>query len=464
MKDLFYVVFLGVSILVNACKIVNIPPPQKNIKPSTYPTTPISYVSIPLHFNLSPYLKMVDHEIPSVYEGSKEQCEGLSVSYGFNRSPLRFKAVSNGLNCSVEGGLWLKANYCPKCHDLFDKEGTCVVPRVHVSCGLKEPLRRFSLDYTSRIHLGSAYNVVSKTQVGNFSLKDPCNISFIGYDITKTVEQEVRKELIKLEEVIDENIQKISLKPYVADAWREMQKPIPLEGLGFLYLKPTNLSIHSLEFIENSIKGVTTIALMPSVRSEKIVESLQPLPPLGDFKSPENFNLEVPVTISYDTLTSLFNPFVKGLELSLKKKKIIFESVSVYGTQNEKLIIQLVFKGFRRGTIYLLGKPSIHAEKKEVRLEAVDFELKTKGVLLNMARWIFDAQITQAIQDKTHFSYDGLMQQAVKEIERGMNTSLSETITIQGKVIDASIKSLNLNDSFLTLYFALEGNLKLNIK
>jgi hypothetical protein len=56
------------------------------------------------------------------------------------------------------------------------------------------------------------------------------------------------------------------------------------------------------------------------------------------------------------------------------------------------------------------------------------------------------------------------MQQAVKEIERGMNTSLSETITLQGKVIDASIKSLHLNDSFLTLYFALEGNLKLNIK
>lgn len=463
MKGLYFL-YTFFILTVCSCKSIYIEPPTKSLRQEILPLASKSYISVPFSLDLTPYLTKAEQSIPTIYKGEKQQCEGLSVSYGFNRSPMKFNGAGNKIHCAIEGGLWLKANYCPKCQYLFDNDGNCIVPRVHVSCGVKEPLRRFNLEYSSTLSIGNAYNIISKTQFNAFKLIDPCNITFVGYDITQTVEKEVRKELVKLEGTIDENIQKVALKPLLMDAWMALQNPISIQDFGFLNLYPSELSIHNLLFNGNSLNGVTTIAIRPIVSSEKTELKIQPLPPISEIQTAEHFSLEIPVHISYDSLSSFMNQFLKGQEIVIKKRKIMVERVGVYGTKNHQLIIELKFNGFRHGTLYLLGTPSLNKDKKELSLDSLDFDLETKGGLLNTARWIFDSRITKMIQEKAHFSYAQLLNTTLKNIEHAMNTKLNESISLQGKVSKTQINMIQLNERHISIFLALEGNLKLKIK
>ncbi|MFM7566181.1 MAG: DUF4403 family protein [Flavobacteriales bacterium] len=464
MKRRFHLCSLGFGLLLFACQTVNIPPPYKSYTSKEISDAPPSYISIPLSMDLTPYLKTVEKTVPTVFEGSKEQCEGLSISYGFNRSPIQFIGMNDRIDYTVEGGLWLKANYCPGCQYIFNKSGDCVIPRVYVSCGIKEPLRRFTLGYSSQLYLNSTYNLTSKTHVNYFNLDDPCSITFVGYDITQTVEREVRKELIKLEGTIDENIQKIDIKSYLSSAWNEMQKPIPIPSFGYLTLQPKALSVHSLAFKGNTFHCTTTMAISPSVFTDKKEIKTQALPPLTSLKSSDEFNLEVPINIGYDSLSSMLNQLVKGQEIKIKNKKIVIEKASIYGSQNDQLILEVTFGGFRHGTFYLIGKPVLFIERKELRLDSLNFELKTKSVLLQTAKWLFDTRISKMIQEKSHFSYASALDQAVKAMESGINSPLNESLTLQGQISNTEITSIQLKEAYASLFISLKGNLKLNIK
>ena len=58
-----------------------------------------------------------------------------------------------------------------------DEKGSCVIPRVYLSCGEDEPMRRFSLDYSTAIKVASDYTFNTATTLKKFQLLDPCQMT-----------------------------------------------------------------------------------------------------------------------------------------------------------------------------------------------------------------------------------------------------------------------------------------------
>src|SRR5690606_27416456 len=165
-------------------------------------------------------------------------CEGVSYDYTVYRSPIHFSGAGSEIAYHVNAQYALRLNYCPACTDLFDSGGTCIIPRLYASCGINEAMRTMDIGYTSQISLTENWHFKSVTRLQKVHPLDPCRVTFVQYDATEHLVQEVRKELKALEKRIDQSISSTDLRRYVEPAWKELSSAFPLNGYGNLYLFP----------------------------------------------------------------------------------------------------------------------------------------------------------------------------------------------------------------------------------
>ena len=168
MKTWYFITALLLAL--SSCKTIETVEPASAVLPYPPLNAETSTVTIPIEVELSNYLKEVEKAVPKSYSGKSEQCEGVSTSYAFKRDEIKFSGSGSKISYAVDGQLKLKINYCPKCHTLIDENGTCVVPRVYVSCGDNEPMRKFSLKYGTSVKVGSDYTFNSSTSLQKFDL------------------------------------------------------------------------------------------------------------------------------------------------------------------------------------------------------------------------------------------------------------------------------------------------------
>ena len=141
------------SFLFAACKSIDPLPPQDLIIEPTIPKPKPSTINIPIELNLDSYFKEADKSIPKKFSGGENACEGLSYKYELNRDAIKFNTFSSGIEYATSVNYNLDLSYCPKCTDIFNEKGNCIVPRFFGSCGINEPLKRADISFSSAIEL-----------------------------------------------------------------------------------------------------------------------------------------------------------------------------------------------------------------------------------------------------------------------------------------------------------------------
>ena len=119
----------------------------------------------------------------------------MSYAYVFTRRPIAFATNARQLDTTISGGFSLDLNYCPLCITLWNGKESCTVPRIYASCGIGEPKRRYSMTYLTEVGLSKDYKFQAKTALKAFEIKDPCEVTFLKYNVTDKVKKEITKEL-----------------------------------------------------------------------------------------------------------------------------------------------------------------------------------------------------------------------------------------------------------------------------
>ena len=236
-----------------ACKSIDIATPEFRTIPLPAVNNQVSTLTIPVQINLKSYLKEVETSLPMAFSGAEEQCEGISFSYRFFREPIAFTYKTDGLYYTVDGKFDLKLNYCPKCVYLFDKKGTCTIPRIYTDCGIDDPMRKVKVAYSTKINLTPTFKFDASTKLEKFDMLDPCKITVFNYDATSEVKKQVSGELKALEKEIDKQIESVDIRSSMKDVWNELQEPLAIESYGFLYLQPKALSLGKMAFSKDKV-------------------------------------------------------------------------------------------------------------------------------------------------------------------------------------------------------------------
>lgn len=458
--------FLALLVLFS-CKTIKIDPPAPEFKfIKEISTAEPSFLSITTELSLKPYLVEADQALEQKFSGEVKQCEGVSYKYNFYRDPLVFSLKDNEVLSDIRGKFDLSLSYCPGCHDLFG-EPNCMVPRIYASCGVGEPKRAVQISYLSKIIISDQFTLRSQTKLKGFELLDPCKITVFQYDATPTIEKEVRKSLISLEKEIDKQLALAPVRETMTDVWKALQDPILVAPYGYFYLMPSHIGIADFSLKNEGQKALFTTQLLaqPVFSTNSLEQQVSNLPkntPLPNAPNTSIFNLRT--IASFDSINQyLARDFEKQLIQINDKKSISLDSVKILGPQGERMVLSVAFSGAKNGVLYLVVKPYIDVQQ-HFRIREVDYELKTKSVLLHSAKWLLNSKLKEQIESSVDVDLSALILETSAAIEQQINGEISPGVWLNGKIESLRVQDLFLTSGYLIIDVRLEGLLKLKIK
>jgi hypothetical protein len=458
--------FSLIALLFIGCGAIKPKKPEIIIQPITPIQQPPSRLSIPIEISLTPYFKLAEKEAPLKLADSKQQCEGTSVDYRFERDPLSFSGKGSKLHIGIAGKYALKVNYCPKCTGVFYDNGNCIIPRLYASCGEGESMRRIQIAYETSFDISSNYNLISKTELKKITPVDPCEITFLKYNATKHVVDEVEVELKKMAKEVDKLIQSTDVKKEITAAWNALTAPIVIPNYGFVYVNPTSIGIDKLELKGSNLHFNLGLEAFPSAQLQpKLEYTPKTLPNLSKIDTEtEGFTLYFEIFGTYDSLSNLLTKTLKGKEFEIKRNQIILDDIRVFGAKGNKLTIQAKFSGKKSGILYLEGTPVFDAEKQEISFPDLQYNLDTKNILLKSAKWLLNDRITHSIRSMAKYSLKPYLEQAAKQVEKEMNRSIDESISTYGNVKSIDVEQIFPTENELQIRTKINGKLGVKIK
>ena len=421
-----------------------------------------SVMNIKLQVNMAPMLEFVEKSTAKSFKGTKNTCEGVSYDYHFSRDPIQFGTSKKEVNYTINGDFSLELNYCPLCVTLFGLS-SCTIPRVYGSCGIGEPRRRYTMTYGTSIALNKDYSLNSKTRLKDFKIKDPCKITFVNYDVTGKVKKEITTELKAMEKSIDEQISQIDLKPKIDSLWRELRKPVEIESYGFLNLNPRRITISSLQYQNMNAYFSLNLFFSPFLSTQKVNVNQELLDEMPSHKEVDGFDITADIKADYDSLSSVLTKEFHNYEFLVKGKPFIIKELSIIGTNSGKLVFRVVFDGFRKGTLYLIGTPEIDGINQVLSFNDIDFEFKTKSLLLKSSEWLLSKSVIQEIQQKAKIDLSENLNTIKGNLKDKLTGELIDGVHSESNIKELKVLKLLLSSDSIAIRTSITGDLKITI-
>jgi hypothetical protein len=307
----------------------------------------------------------------------------------------------------------------------------------------------------------------TKTQLGEFQLIDPCKITVFQYDASKTIEKEVKASLIQLEKDIDQQLAQAPIKSSVAEVWKTLQEPILVEPYGVFYLQPQTIGIADLTLKNEGQKAffTTQLTAQPVFSTNRLDLDKVKLPQNTPQNTKENKSiLHLRTIASYDSINRFLIRDFDTQQISISpKKQILINKVQILGPQADRLVLAIEFSGSKKGVFYLVAEPYIDIDQ-HLRMRKVDFEIKTKSVLLHSAKWLLDAKVKEQIEANLDVDLSPLLKESQGSIEKQINGEISKGVWLNGNITELRVEQLQFSSAYFIIDFELSGHLKLKIQ
>lgn len=421
-------------------------PENPDLSPGNFKldSLPNSEINIPIQVNMKPMYAMAEKSVDTLFTSPKYPDEwvqdGCDVryKYSFRRSKLQISGAGSSLNLGFTGYYKIvgSTRLCVR--------GTVVSPWTPACrCGFDEPERRVNVSFTNSVNVLPDYKVSVTFKRNEPQPLDKCEVCFWGQDITTQVLKGLIAELDAAKKDLDKNYGSVDLKPRFQQVWDQMTKVYNLYGLGWLQVNPQKVRINNLYVKNDSLNIFLGLSAKPVISFERPVEKYSKIPNLSPFSRQQGFSIFLDAVLSYDSLSNIINQNLKGFEYNFKKafvkKKFIVDECKVYGGGFEKLIIKVNFSGTNTGVVYLVGKPVYDKEKRTIEIRDMDFDVKSKNVLLGSADWIFDKKITNEIQKQAKFELGSYIDSAKFTMNQQLNRELIKGIRSWGNIKDIGL-------------------------
>jgi hypothetical protein len=447
-------------------------PANPDLSPGNFrlDSLPNSEINIPIQINLRPLYLMAEKAVDTVFtspgypdEWVQEGCSNR-FKYVFRRSRLQMKTSGTSLTLGFTGYYKIvgSTRVCVN--------GTVISPWTPpCRCGFgNEGERRVNISFTNSISIQPDFKVKISFKRNDPQPLDKCEVCFWGQDITSQVMKGLTTELDASKKQLEKNYGTVDLSSRFQQVWNQLNKVYNLYNLGWLKINPQRIRINNIFAVNDSLNIFLGLSAKPVISFEKPVEQSSAVPPIGSFSRKPGFNIFLDAILSYDSLSSIMNKELKGKEFDFKKgfikKKFIIDECNVYGGGFEKFIIKIKFSGTNQGVFYLVGKPVYDREKRTIEIADIDFDIKSKNVLLGSADWLFDKKITKEISKNARFDLGNYIDTAKLNINKELNRELVKGVRSYGNIKDISLSGIYPMQQYLVIRSNCSGELSVKVE
>jgi Domain of unknown function (DUF4403) len=442
-KGILFLIALFIS-FTSAAQKINPEKPDLSPENFRFDSLPSSDINIPIQVNLKPLYAMAEKSVDTIFTSPKypdnwvqEGCD-TRYKYVFRRSKLQMTGSGNALNIGFTGYYKIvgSTRVCVS--------GTAISPwSPACRCGFSEPERRVTVSFSNSLNVSPDFKVGLTVKRNEPVPLDKCEVCFWGQDITKEIMKGLVAELDISKKDMEKSYGSVDLRPRFQQVWDQLNKVYSLNGLGWLQINPQKVRINNLYLSKDSLNIFLGMSAKPIISFERPVEKISKIPNLAPFSKQQGFSIFLDAILSYDSLGMIINQNLVGKEFNFKKgfikKKFIIDECKVYGGGFDKLIIKINFSGTNTGTVYLTGRPVYDIDKRRIEIKDVDFDIKSKNILLGSADWLFDKKITKEISEQARFDLGSYIDTAKTNMNKQLNQEWMKGIRSTGNIKDIKL-------------------------
>lgn len=455
MKKIYIVIIIALFTF-NRCKTIKTEKPREVYIPSDY-TPKSSNINLPIDIDIKKIEQSVNEKFNGlIYEDNNFEDDNLELKLWKNKK-FAFSLSGTQIQYRLPLKIWSKFGW------KIEKLGISISDNYEVE-------GEILLKYKTNISITKEWKIQTNTIAEGYEwiTKPSLNALGVKIPISNIASIALTSCSSMLNKQIDKTIsQSVPLKELVEDAWINVQNPFNINTDYDVWVKisPNDISIVPIKSSKNiltitlGIKSIVEsfIGHKPETKINKTLPNLIFLQKLDD-----RFVLNFTTDITFDKIGEIAKKELIGKEFSQGKKKVIIKNLDVYGSEG-KMMFMAEILGSIKGTVYFTGVPTFNKENNSVEIVNIDFDLKTKNVLLKSANWLLHGTFLKLIEPNLKFPLD----EQIKDIKTTVNKEMTkyqivEGIVLSGIVSDIVVDEFVLVKGALKLIAHVEG--KLNIK
>lgn len=425
-----------------------------------------SEINIPMRIAVKPLFDWAERSVDTTFtsegypDGWVQPACDLRYRYKFWRGPLRMKASGQTLDLSFTG------NYQIEGSTRACVRGVVVSPWTpSCRCGFGETPRRVDVRFLNTLSIQPRYQIQLKIQPQRPTPVDPCKVCFWEQDVTKSVMDGLWDELTAAQRSMEAQYGKIDLRPRIISAWSMMNRPIALGQYGWLMIRPLGFRVNRLNAVGDSIELSVGLRARPVVVNTVPMAYMTNVP--DDWDRPgnaEGFRIRMDVLLRHDSLSQVLNRTLMPMEIKPEKgpfrKNVRIDSLWIETGEGNKLQCRLYLSGKYAGQLLMTGEPVWDTASGVLKLKDIDYDLKTKHLILGTAAKWFDRPIRQWLEKKFQFGLTEMLAEKRKWMETQLNSTDMKPLTCRGTLDKLEWQGWESQSQSLLIRLGVEGRMQ----
>jgi len=433
-------------------------------------TLPSSEIDIPVRINLRPLYKLAEQQVQQIYTSPGyprdyvvEDCE-TRYMYRFRRGPLQFSASGDRLSMAFTGRYQLAGGQ--RICSGTGSDRTAISPwSPTCSCGLWEPERRVQVALSASFRISSDYRLQATLDRGDPVPMDRCRICVFNYDITATVMEKIKQQIDDARKSMVDSLAAIDYRPRFQQLWDALNKIHPLSGYGYLAINPQAIRLSEVRSSGDTMTFTIGITAKPVVSQSAPKEIRTMIPDLGIANDTKGFSIYTDTHLDYDSLSRIVNSKMAGQRIDLEKygKHIIIDGIQLYGGNNEKLVGKVLFHGSVSGEFYITGRPVYDSVRKQLKLEELNYDIRSKDMMLKSAEFLFSGRILRELRTYSTFDLGPHIDSLLHQVNPYLKQELRKGIVLNGNLDRVNIERIYPFADKLLIRFTSSGNMEVRV-
>jgi hypothetical protein len=488
-------VLLASSLLLSltSCTALNQPvvrPPAPLLLPAIpnpLSPAPESSISVPVHFDLSPFLTAAsdDSVIPKKFDhwGSFiKHPKGAEYKYYAERDDFTMAPAgarqTNGTHSGTLLRDWWKGVELSSSHlfvgtDLRYKIGA---HSLHCGDGGEWP-RRATLHGSIATELTPTYGLSASVASVAVNTNDPCQIRVADLDVTQEVKQRLA-DIVRagLNRAVT-RINALTVKSHVEDVWNTLRNPLQLEPDAWLQFNIDKVRHSGFSGVGPVVDDTIQVTAKPIVvfgqEPSAGAAALPPLdtPPtstgfhsaadaqlygtlpstLANRLTPTGFHVVTDIPLDYASLSKALASRLTGKRVARKGNFILITNASIFGNGGNQVVMRIDFGGDATGHVYLVGKPEMSSLTQTVFLSGLRYDLQTEALLQKTVAWLDLSTFRDLIASESILGVTAATDRLRGLLATTLNRALSPSVSMHGTVesvqgigVFADVKALHV--------------------
>ena len=341
----------------------------------------------------------------------------------------------------------------------------------------------FVVHASTDVGLNEDWSTEARTY-GAFTWQTAPSIKLAGIKISVkgTAEKALAQQLAKVAPRIDRIIEeRVNLRRRVDRIWESLSEPLSVSKTPPVWLTIRPMETYFSPGVSRNdtlVFGLQLHAFVETIVGDKpkipAQDSLPPLHPLPDSLAADTtygFQVNLPVSITYDDARVLLAKAVADKDYEVKEAVAVNVSeIDLYG-HGEALVARVDFSADvtdtflqTKGRVFLTGLPVYDAASQTIRVDSFDYDVHSYNVLAEAADWIFREDFLEQTRARLVFPLSDRLTTAKQRLEEALrDRPLGRHVILNGVIDELTPGALYLVDDGINVDVYARGRLSARV-